>query len=121
MSRNPTTNRGEVEATPVPVVLNSESFLGSSQGNRNGPRDLNVGNIRDQQRSEVGLLAQAELTCRKNKETPQSQFGRSSTPKGVHRAATEFKAPLPVIQVQACTHLKRNSNRSHKTARTRRQ
>ena len=31
MLRNPTTNRGEVEATPVPVVLNSESFLlGSS-------------------------------------------------------------------------------------------
>ena len=50
MLRNPTTNCGEVEATPVPVVLNSESFLGSGQGNLNGPRDFNVGNIRDQQR-----------------------------------------------------------------------
>jgi hypothetical protein len=56
MLRNPTTNCGEVEATPVPVVLNfSESFLGSGQGNLNGPRDFNVGNIRDQQR-ERGCL-----------------------------------------------------------------
>lgn len=26
-----------VEATPVPVVLNSESFLGSGLGNQKGP------------------------------------------------------------------------------------
>lgn len=41
MLRNPTTNCGEVEATPVPVVLNlSESFLGSGQGNRTGQETL---------------------------------------------------------------------------------
>ena len=60
MLRNPTTNRGEVEATPVPVVLNSESFLGSGQGNLNGPRVLNVGNIRDQQRERGCLDCTAE-------------------------------------------------------------
>ena len=41
MLRNPTTNYGEVEATPVPVVLNFlESFLGSGQGNQMGQENL---------------------------------------------------------------------------------
>ena len=40
MLRNPTTNCGEVEATPVPVVLNSDSFLGSGRGNRKGHETL---------------------------------------------------------------------------------
>ena len=61
MLRNPTTNCGEVEATPVPVVLNfSESFLGSGQGNQMGQETSSLATSETNGESEAALTARTE-------------------------------------------------------------
>lgn len=47
-----------VEATPVPVVLNSESFLGSGLGNQKGHETSSWATSETNSRSEVALITE---------------------------------------------------------------